>query len=194
MALPDSLKRVVGTALVFSSTEYSPTDGGQPTGQDANLSFNTTGGTGVGASGVCWQSAKLDIGSANMDAEMQVDAYFEWHSAPTAGETANVYLAWSTTSTAGNGNPGNVSGANGVYQGYGADTASGTEALKQLEFVGSLVLTADADVHVAKIGTVVPKSRYVSVVVENQSAVALAATDAIESAVVLTPITYQVQD
>ena len=190
MALPDSAKLVRGTTLVFSNSgEYSPTGAGQPTGTDADIDLG-----GLAISGVARQSAKLDLGSANLDIEYEMMAYIEWHSAPTAGGTVDFYLGWSDNATAGSNNPGNLSGTDAVFQGYGADTASGTEALKQLDYVGSLVATADADVQVASVGMFAPKARYVCLVVVNNSSVNLANTDAIETAVTITPITTQIQD
>jgi len=190
MALPDSAKLVRGTTLVFSNSgEYSPTGGDQPTGTSADIDLGA-----LGTGGVARQSVKLDLGSANLDLEYEMIAYIEWHSAPTAGGTVDFYLGWSDASTAGNNNPANLSGTDAVFQGYGADTASGTEALKQLDYVGSLVATADADVQVASVGMFAPKARYVCLVVVNNSSVNLANTDAIETAVTITPITTQIQD
>jgi hypothetical protein len=190
MALPDSAKLVRGTTLVFSNSgEYSPTGAGQPTGTDADIDLGA-----LGISGVARQSVKLDLGSANLDIEYEMMAYIEWHSAPTAGGTVDFYLGWSDNATAGSNNPANLSGTDAVFQGYGADTASGTEALKQLDYVGSLVATADADVQVGSVGMFAPKARYVCLVVVNNSSVALANTDAIETAVTVTPITTQIQD
>lgn len=190
MALPDSAKLVRGTTLVFSNSgEYSPTGGGQPTGTDADIDLGA-----LATGGVARQSVKMDLGSVNLDVQYEMMAYIEWHSAPTAGGTVDFYLGWSDSSTAANNNPANLSGTDAAFQGYGADTASGTEALNQLDYIGSLVATADADVQVASIGVVAPKARYCMLVVVNNSSVNLANTDAIETAVTLTPITLQIQD
>ena len=190
MALPDTAKIVLGTVKVFShTTEYSPTDAGQPTGTDADIDLD-----GVAISGAAQQSVKLDLGSVNLDLEYQMKAYIEFHSAPTAGGTVDFYLGFSNDDTAGEDNPGNLSGADGVFQGYGADTASGTEALKQLEYIGSLVVTADIDLQVAPIGIFTPKGRYCMLVVVNNTSVALCDTDAIETAVAIWPRQLQTQD
>lgn len=190
MALPDTVKIVRGTTKVFSNSgEYSPTGGGQPTGTDADIDLGA-----LATSGVAQQSVKLDLGSANLDVEYEMTAYIEWHSAPTAGGVVDFYVGFSDSGTAGNNNPANLSGTDAVFQGYGADTASGTEALRQLEYVGSLIATADADVQVATVGVFKPKARYMMLVVVNNSSVNLANTDAIETAVAVTPLQYQVQD
>lgn len=192
MALPDSAKLVRGTTLVFSNdtgSEYNPTGAGQPTGTNATIDLGA-----LATGGVARQSDKLNLGSANLDLEYEMMAYIEWHSAPTAGGTVDLYLGWSDNATAGSNNPANLSGVDGVFQGYGADTASGTEALKQLDYIGSLVATADADVQVASVGMFSPKAQYCCLVVVNNSSVNIANTDAIETAVTITPITTQIQD
>ena len=190
MALPDSFKVVRGTTFVFSNSgEYVPTViAGAPTGTDADIDLGA-----LGTAGVARQSIKLDIGSVNLD-DVEIAAYIEWHSAPAAGGAVDIYLGWSDNATAGSKNPGNLSGTDAVYQGYGADTASGTEALKQLTFVGSLIATADATVQYQIVGVVPQKARYVCLVVVNNSSVNLANTDAIETCVTLTQLTRQVQD
>ncbi len=137
---------------------------------------------------------KLDSGAANLDIEYLMKAYIEFHSAPSAGGTVDFYVGFSNSTTAGNDNVANLSGTDAVFQGYGADTASGTEALKQLHLVGSLTVTADADVQVAEIGYFPLKQRYLSLVVVNNASVAIANTDAIETAVAIYPVEYQQQD
>ncbi len=190
MALPDKNKLLRGSTKVFSNSgEYSPTDAGQPTGTDADIDLGAlaTGGTAR-------QSVKLDLGSDNLDMLYEMKAYIEWHSAPTAGGTVDFYLGFSDDATAGENNPGNLSGTDAAYQGYGGDTASGTEALKQLEPIGSLVAAADADIQVATVGVFMPKARYCCLVVVNNSSVNIANTDAIETGVAITPLTHELQD
>lgn len=191
MALPDSAKLVRGTTLVFSNSgEYVPTVvTGAPTGTDADIDLGALGTTPDFR-----QSAKMDLGSVNLDLEYEMMAYIEWHSAPTAGGTVDFYLGWSADGTAGNNNPGGLSGADAAYNGYGAAAADAAEAVKQLDYIGSLVATADATVQVASIGMFSPKARYCMLVVGNNSSVNLANTDAIETAVAITPITTQIQD
>jgi len=190
MALPDSIKVVAGTTKVFSNSgEYVPTDAGQPTGTDADIDLGA-----LATGGVARQSVQLDLGSANFDLEWLMEAYIEWHSAPTAGGNVDFYLAWSADATAGEDSPGNTSGTDAVYQGYGADTASGTEALKQLDYIGSLIATADVAVQHAVLGIFKQKKQFVSLVVVNKSSVNLANTDAIETGVAITPLTTQIQD
>lgn len=188
--LPDSSKIVRGTTLVFSHTsEYVPTTAGAPTGTDADIDLDS-----VATGGAAQESAKLDLGSANLDLEYEMQAYIEFFSSPTAGGSVDFYLGWSDNATAGSNNPANLSGADGVYQGYGSDTASGTEALRQLDFIGSMSVTADTAIQIASVGIFRPKARYCMLVVVNNTSVALADTDAIETAVTVTPLTTQTQD
>ena len=189
MALPDTIKIVRGTTKVFSNTgEYSPATG-RPTGSDADIDLQN-----VGTSGVAWQSVKMDLGAVNLDVDYEMTAYIEWFAAPTAGGVVDFYVGFSDNATATYNNPANLSGADAVFQGYGADTASGTEALQQLEFVGSLVAANDIAVQVATVGVFRPKARYVILVVVNNSSVNLAVTNAEETAVAITPLQYQIQD
>ena len=191
MTLPDSLKIVRGTALVFSNSgEYVPTVvAGAPTGTDADIDLGN-----LAISGVARQSVKMDIGSVNIDVEYELRAYIEWHTSPTAGGTVDFYVTFSDSATAANNNDAGCDGTDSLFQGYGADAASGTEALKQLDLVGQLTATADTTVQVEKVGVFTPTAQYVILVVVNNSSVALAATDAIETAVVMTPLTLQIQD
>lgn len=188
MALPDTVKLVLGTPLVFSHTsEYVPTQG-QPSGTDADIDLDSV------LAGEAQESVKLDIGSANLDVLYSLKAYIEFFSSPTAGGSVDFYLGFSNDTDAGDDNPGGLSGTDGVYQGYGADTASGTEALKQLEYMGSLTVTNDTVLQVAKLKPFQPTGRYCMLVVVNNTSVSLADTDAIETSVVATPIQHQIQD
>ena len=189
MALPDTLKIVAGTPLVFANSgEYVPTDAGQPSTIDADIDL---GALGVGA---LRQSVKLDLGSANLDVEWETTAYIEFHSAPTAGGEVSFYLGFSSSATAGQDNPGNLSGTDAAYVGYGAAAADGIEALPQLMWIGSLIVTADADIQVANLGTFMPLRRYASLVVYDNTDTAIANTDAIETGVAITPLQHQIQD
>ena len=193
MALPDTLKLVIGTAKVFSNdagSEYSPSDPGQPTGTDATIDLQN-----ILTAGAARQSVKLDLGSVNLDALWTMKAYIEWFTtAPTAGGTVDFYLGFSHDATAGEDNPGNLSGTDAAFTGYGATVATGTAALKQLTYVGSLVATNEVDLQVQTVGVFQPTARYCCLVVVTNSSVALAVTDAIETGVAIWPVQHQVQD
>ena len=104
------------------------------------------------------------------------------------------FIGFSSSATAGNDNPGNLSGSDAAYNGYGAAAADATEASKQLIYVGRLVTTADTDIQHAEIGEFMAELRYAMIAVHNDSGVSLAATDAIETAVIITPSERQLQD
>lgn len=131
------------------------------------------------------QSAKADLGE-NRAAEYVVRAALEFAATPTAGETVNLFWAPSQSSTAANGNPGNVSGSDAAYDGYSANLDA---SLPQLEFIGPLVVTAQTTptVQVAEVGVFAPSQRYGSLVVVNRSGAALHSDD-VESHVVFDPI------
>jgi len=192
MALPDSAKYVRGTTLVFSDSVYVPTVvAGAPTGSDADFDL-----LNLATGGVAHESAKMDL-TANFDVEYIVQPYIEWHapaSAPTAGGTVDFYAGYSDSPTAATNNPAGLAGVTGVYQGYGSTTADGTEGLKQLEFIGSLVATADLTVQTGVIGTIRPSDRYMMLVAVNNTDAIVCDTDSIETCVALVPMTLQLQD
>ena len=118
------------------------------------------------------QSTKVDLG-ATRAAQYAVRVAIEMDVAPTAGEAVYIYWSASESGTAGTGNDGGCSGADGAYQ-----AGSEAEWVKQLQLIGVLTLTADADV--AQIGTVgmfTPPSRYGQVVVWNEAGQAFEAAD-----------------
>jgi hypothetical protein len=189
MALPDTAKIVYGTPLVWAhSGEYVPSDAVQPATIDADFDWNDL------VAATPYQGAKLNLGSVNLDLEWMMKVYIEWHSAPTAGGSVDFYLGFSNDATAGEDNPGGLSGAEAAYQGYGGDAASGLEALHQLEFIGSLIVTADIALQVQEVGVFVPKGQYAMLVAVNNSSVDVAGTDAIETGVAITPFQFQIQD
>ncbi|MCP4165661.1 MAG: hypothetical protein GY759_07180 [Chloroflexi bacterium] len=185
MALPDSVKVVRGTAKVFSDSTYSPSDAAQPTGTDAQINLGS-----IGTSGAARQSAKLDLGSDNLDIDYEVQAYIEWSAAPDAGGTVDMYLGWSDSATAGGNNPGGLSGADSAYTGQ----STAADGVKQLDYVGSLVAANAAAIQTASVSITSAKARYVCLVVVNNSSVALATGGVADTAVVITPLEYQTQD
>jgi len=138
------------------------------------------------------QSVKFSF-STPWGTRWRVVAAMEFDAAPTAGLTVDFYIGYSDSATAGNENPGNLSGAAGLYQGYGADAASGVEALPQLHFIGSMVLTADADVQIAEIGVISPLADNACLVIDNNSGQTIADTDGIETSVHIIEIIDEVQ-
>lgn len=131
------------------------------------------------------QGAKFDFGE-HRALEYDIRAAFEFAATPTAGETVELYLAPSQSSTAANGNPGGVSGVDAVYAGYSANL---DEALPQLQLIGRFVATVQATATIQKAwcGVFSPPSRYGSLVVVNRIGAAFH-SDVIESHVVFDPV------
>lgn len=188
MALPDSVKYTVGTAIVLADT----TDHAPATANNLGTRTDQIDCTSL-AAGAARESDKLDFG-ANMDVEYVLSAAIEFATAPTAGEVVNFYMGWSNNATAASANPGGLTGSDAAYAGYSANLA---DSLKQLTFIGSMSLTVQATTTVqiaTGIGTFSPRERYGILVVENASAGDAFHSDMVETSFVLQPRTLQVQD
>lgn len=142
------------------------------------------------ADGAARQSAKVDLG-ANRAAAYNVRCAFEMAATPTAGDVIELYWAPSQHATAGTGNPANVSGADAAYTGYSSNLAA---SVKQLQFIGVFVCTAQitATVQVGEVGVFSPTERYGSLVVKNESNAAFH-SDMVESHIVFDPIVDESQ-
>lgn len=194
MALPDSAKIVDGTSFIFAfDTDWpaSPTHGWSAT-VDAEIDLGGLTNTSYR------QSAKCDL-TANRDPWYKVEISVEFDTDSTAGNTVDVYAAYSDSATAGTGNPAGLSGTDAAYTGYGGGAVG--NAIKQLEYIGSLSLIASQDTdnapQVGVIGTIVPKGRYMMIVVYNGGGATLGsggAGTADELAVRVTGQNYQAQD
>lgn len=181
-----------GTQIVFAdhAGDFSPTaayDLQQGTPTDVELALASV------ANDAARQSDKTDLG-ATRAAKYTCMAAIEFAaSGLTAGEIVEFYWAPSPESTgsAGNANPGGVSGSDSAYAGYSANLDA---SLKQLDYFGSLVVTGQAttDVQVAFVGELVPTERYGTLVLVNRSGAAIH-TDDVECHVVLTPVIDEVQ-
>ena len=136
------------------------------------------------------QSAKVDLG-AKWAESYRVRAALEFAATPVAGETVEFYWAPSQASTAANGNPGSVSGGDLAYSGYSSNIS---DAVKQLELIGVMVVTAQATgtVQVAEVSIFSPAERYGSLVVKNESDAAIHSDD-IECNIVFDPIIRESQ-
>ena len=133
-------------------------------------------------------SAKADLGATRAP-EYAVHAAIEFATEPVTGTTVDFYWAPSGVTTAGTGNPGYVSGSSAAYTGTPGTLAEG---LKQLMFIGSMVVGADATatIQMAFIGVFRPPSRFGCLVVVNNTADATH-NDVVEQAVAFTPIIPQ---
>lgn len=152
MALPDYLRIQNATAKVWKSS-----------GGDAAITMTSV------ANNAARQGVKLDFGTTR-GARYRVWATVELAATPTAGNTILLYMAPSNSGTAGTNNPGNVSGTDAAYSGYSSNLDA---SLEHLDFVGTLVVTAQATstVQVIEIreGFYTPRDRYGSLVVYNKS-------------------------
>lgn len=169
------------TAIVFAdATDFSGTNSGYTRTAQIDL-------TSI-ANGAARQSDKVDLG-VDRSQLYSVRVGIELAVAPTAGNIVEFYWSASASATAGTGNDGGASGADGAYK-------AGEEAewKKQLIFIGALVLTNDATttVQVQSIGMFKPPERYGSVIVVNTSGQALVA-DAVEMFVALIGVNPEIQ-
>lgn len=171
----------VGTPVVFANSgDYSSTNSGFTRTAQINL-------TSI-ANGAARQSDKVDLGAtrARLYAVM---VGIEIDVAPTAGALVEFYWAASHSATAGTGNDGGTSGADGAYKAGEED-----EWKKQLILLGTLVCTNDAAPTVQRqtIGYFVPPERYGQLVVVNKSGQAFEG-DAVEMSIAFVPIIDEVQ-
>lgn len=136
------------------------------------------------------QSDKADLGSKYAVA-YKVRAALEFAATPTAGNVCEFYWAPSGTITASNDNAGGVSGADSAYTGY---SSNGDASVKQLDFIGNFVCTAQATgtVQIAEVGILCPSHRYGTLVVKNASGASMH-SDMAEMNVVFDPIVDEAQ-
>lgn len=123
------------------------------------------------------QGVKLDLGSAaqadgTFATLWSLQASCDLAATPTAGNTIDFYLSTSDSSVAGTGNTGGASGTDAAYTGISSDL---TASLKLLQYIGSMICTADVTVQVGHVGTFRPVSRYVCLIVVNNSGAAFVA-------------------
>ena len=188
MALPDNILVQSGTAIVFAdTTDHAP---GATASNNLGTRTHQIDLTGV-ADSAARQSDKVDLGATRAEV-YSVTAAFEIAATPTAGEVIELWWAPSPSGTAGQGNPGAVAGADAAYAGYSSNMAA---AIRQLQFIGDFVCTAQATgtIQVGIVGNLRPKHRYGTLVVRNESGAALH-SDAVEMSVLLLPIAGVVTD
>ncbi len=173
-----------GTPIVFADTTdwSSPNHGFTRTAQIDLTSL---------ANGAARQSDKVDLGATRARL-FSMKVGIEFDVAPgTSGPLVEFFWSASHSATAGTGNDGGASGADGAYK-------AGEEAewVKQLLPLGSLTATNDAATTV-QLQTVAPviwfPDRYGQVIVYNTSGQALEG-DAVEMFVALIPLPDEVQD
>lgn len=183
--------------LIEEKTPIVWADSGEPYAGDGGARTHQIDLTSLAAA-AARQGAKADIadsaysGVADRRAPLfAVTVRIEFASAPTDGDTVDIYMGVSLSATAGTANPGGLTGADAAYTGTAGSTLA--ESLLQLDFIGSLPCTNDGTtVVLQKTWIYSPALRYVSPVVVNNGTPALVA-DAVEMSITLTPLTPEVQ-
>jgi hypothetical protein len=112
------------------------------------------------------QSAKFDLG-ANFHSLYNVRLLTKFGSAPTASNVMKLWVGFSTSATAATDNVGSCTGSDAAYTGYSGGTA--VVSLLQLDFVGQMILDANAGPQDGYVGQFVPKARYCYMVWGNLS-------------------------
>jgi hypothetical protein len=179
--MPTEILVKSGTPVVFADTTDYVSTGSNYT-RTAQIDLTSL------ASGAARQSDKVDLGSPRA-AKYAIFVGVELDVAPTPPVMIEFYWSASNSATAGVGNDGGASGADGAYH-------AGEEAewKAQLLHLGNLSLTADAATTVQRgfIGWFVPPNRYGSLIVVNGSGQAFEG-DAVEMYVALVPIVDEAQ-
>lgn len=161
MAITATFRRQTGTVKTWKSS-----------GGDGALTLASL------ANGSYRQGAKVDLAGAAGTFARQWAVFLDTEHAatPTAGATCDVWMAPSSSATAGTDNGGNVSGTDAAYSGYSSDAAN---SVPQLQFVGSLFMAARATTTVQKgfVGIFEPVQRYVSPVILNNAGSAFHSSD-----------------
>jgi hypothetical protein len=178
MALPDYAKIEPGTAIIWGESGAT----GLSLTVTKTLSFDAL------ANAAGRMGASADLG-AQFDEEYAVIFIVETGTAPTAGNTVELYFACSHDNTNW---PGKVTGSDAAYPATVADNK------KQLEFVTQLVATGDSNTVLQQAPVIWrPSARYVAPVVVNLLGQAIrdevTATNN-DSRVVLVPRRLLVQD
>jgi len=138
------------------------------------------------------QGAKADLGAATWAEYWAMYASIEPVSAPAATGSYQFWVGYSDNSGATVNNPGNLSGSDAAYVGYGAAATDADEVVagNQLVRVGSLGVSADDDVFVGFVGLIRPVFRYVIPLFRNSTSVATEG-DAVEMSISIFPLQGQ---
>lgn len=137
------------------------------------------------------QSAKTDLGATRGEL-MLLRLQTAYTTAPTASGVLEVYVAFSSVSTAATANAVNLTGADTVYTGYANDLSV---AKAQLQFVGIMsvsVTTSTTVPQVCDVGVFTPFDRYCQVVVVNTTSQPLSTSTTLH-AVTIFPVNAEIQ-
>lgn len=142
-------------------------------GGDAAITLASLG------AGAWRQHVKLDLGySTPFPCEIEVRIQAKPTSAPTAGGAIAYYFGFSSSATAGTGNPANLSGSDAAYNGYGAASTDADECVSQLDQAMPLVVSADAVIQTQNwSGPYRVSDRYLVGALRNGASVTLSSTE-----------------
>ena len=178
------------TPTVWADTTDYAGDGGSRTDQIDLTSI---------ATGSARQGAKVDMGGEaggvadRLPRRYAVTLRIEFLDAspPAAGGSVDLYWAGSLSITAGTAIPGGTTGADAAYTGTAGSTLA--ESLTQLEFIGSIILTAD-DKPIVQQQTFIAEIalQYGMPVVVNNGSTAFE-DDAIQHSITFTPLEDEIQ-
>lgn len=164
--MPSNLSQVTGTQVLFNKVDsYSPaTLNNLELGTPIDVEIDLTSVQAGEAEG----SAKADL-TATWAPSYAVHAAIEFATEPVTGTYVEFYWAPSVSGTAGQGNPGYVTGTSVPYTGTPGTLAEG---LAQLTLIGVMACGADAtgSIQTAYIGKFSPPTRYGTLVVYNATA------------------------
>lgn len=135
------------------------------------------------------QSAKFDFGAVRAPAYF-VRGAIEWAAGVVAGDTIELYIAFSQSAIAANGNPGDLSGSDAAYTGYSADADNSIKQIKTV-LIGIATAEATGTVQIMEFGYFQPLERY-GIVIVSPTGNALHSDD-VEMSIVLDPIFNEVQ-
>ena len=121
------------TAIVWAdTTDYSSTVSGFV--RTHQMDFTTI------SAGAYEEGAKADLGISRWT-DYLVHVAVEFASAAASGESIDYWWGASNNTTAGTHNPAGMDGVGGVYTGTAGDSAA--DSVLALQFIGSLITTAD---------------------------------------------------
>jgi hypothetical protein len=189
MTLPDHLKLEAGTPIILgNSAAHAP---GATAANNLGAITDEISMASV-ADGAARQSDQFDF-TLERPPLHSISAALEIGETPTAGKTIEFWLAYSPHATPGQAAPGNTTGVDSAWSGYGANV---DEAKHHFERIGVFICSSDATgtVQVSMaFGFFVPKMRYASLIMVNKSGAAMH-SDNIEMSVLLNPVEHKAID
>ena len=175
------IKIVEGTPTVWADTTDYAGDGGARTHQ-----IDLTSLAGAAA----WQGAKADLGAVRGEIYVAV-LRVEFNVSPDSLDIVSAHWAASSSAVAGTANPGGTVGADGGYTGTAGDSLA--DSIEQLDLIGSLPATSDADTIIQQMSWAYFRLlRYGFPVIWNQTTQAFEG-DAVEMSFALWPLNSQSQ-